>query len=271
MVYIVIWVLCGLWSMHIARSRGHNAILWFILGFIFGPFGVLFAALQPKPKGDTATCPFCAETINSKAIICKHCGRDIVSHPAEEQTPSMGQVPPPPPQVVSFGNQDDIPPWERKSKLREMWDTLNARGSSIDTTDGLHSRAPLKYVLLVAVVLFAWVYYLLSQPADTNEVRRLSQDTTSSTRRAKDLDFDRCTITEDTLATKTKENYEKIIGMARANDNQAMLRMIGLNYAVTLARGTEVQRLGGSSIIRIRPTGTTVELYIDSSFVDCYR
>jgi hypothetical protein len=28
-------------------------------------------------QNDTKECPFCAETINAKAIVCKHCGRDL--------------------------------------------------------------------------------------------------------------------------------------------------------------------------------------------------
>ena len=30
-------------------------------------------------QNDTKECPFCAETIKAKAIVCKHCGRDLPS------------------------------------------------------------------------------------------------------------------------------------------------------------------------------------------------
>src|ERR1039458_246597 len=31
-------------------------------------------------------CPFCAETIKSEAIVCKHCGRDLVAKPLTART-----------------------------------------------------------------------------------------------------------------------------------------------------------------------------------------
>lgn len=270
MVFFLIWVLCGLWAMHIARTRGHNAILWFILGFIFGPFGVLFAALQPKPKPDIIACPFCAEPINGKAVICKHCGKDIVQAPP---------APPPPPgfepyikdrQTVHFVDPDDIPPWERKTKLQELWDTLNARGSSIDTADGLQRRAPAKYVVLVAVVLVAWFWYLLSQPADPDEVRRLSQ-TSHAQERQTGGGLSQCVIASTSLAAFSSENYDKIVSMANSDDTQAIARMIAGGYATVLEPGIKVQRLGGFIVARIRPIGTTVELYTATENVDCSR
>lgn len=34
---------------------------------------------EPPKSADTKTCPFCAETIKSAAVICKHCGKDLPS------------------------------------------------------------------------------------------------------------------------------------------------------------------------------------------------
>lgn len=36
-------------------------------------------------EADEKACPYCAETIKSAAIVCKHCSRDVPSHAATEQ------------------------------------------------------------------------------------------------------------------------------------------------------------------------------------------
>jgi hypothetical protein len=42
----------------------------------------------------TKTCPFCAEEIQAAAIVCKHCGRDLLASPA---TPAIPVATPPRP------------------------------------------------------------------------------------------------------------------------------------------------------------------------------
>ena len=45
-----------------------------MLGLLFGPFGILFAALA---KGDRKQCPHCKERMHKDATVCPHCQRDV--------------------------------------------------------------------------------------------------------------------------------------------------------------------------------------------------
>jgi hypothetical protein len=43
-----------------------------------------FRQPEPAPRDDTVACPWCAEEILQKAMICKHCKREIVANAEEE-------------------------------------------------------------------------------------------------------------------------------------------------------------------------------------------
>jgi len=53
--------------------------------------GNLVASQTPKENAAMKKCPFCAEEIQEEAIVCKHCGRDLIPHQA-----SITPVPQPP-------------------------------------------------------------------------------------------------------------------------------------------------------------------------------
>ncbi len=44
---IIIWVLMGLWTAHIAKNRNRNQVYWGIAGVLFGIFAVLIVFLSP--------------------------------------------------------------------------------------------------------------------------------------------------------------------------------------------------------------------------------
>lgn len=39
------------------------------------------ASMPVHPDGDSKICPSCAEVVRAKAVVCKHCGREIPGEP----------------------------------------------------------------------------------------------------------------------------------------------------------------------------------------------
>ena len=46
---LIFWLLCGVFSAVLAVSRGRSAA-WFLVGLLFGPFGLLVAAMPRVDK-----------------------------------------------------------------------------------------------------------------------------------------------------------------------------------------------------------------------------
>jgi hypothetical protein len=87
------WFLAGVGSLFlgmiaalIASARGGDGILGFILGLLFGPFGIVAAFYLGDEKsrerkdidlGYRKRCRDCAELVKTEARICKYCGCDF--------------------------------------------------------------------------------------------------------------------------------------------------------------------------------------------------
>ncbi len=83
-IIIMIWMGFGVLCSVIAPGRGRSAGAWFVLGLVFGVFGLVALLAMPSVSdvainltAETRTCPYCAEEIKAAAIVCKHCGRDV--------------------------------------------------------------------------------------------------------------------------------------------------------------------------------------------------
>lgn len=76
MPLFLFWILCGVAASIIGARKGEGCMS-FIVGMIFGPFGILFAVLS---KGNRKECEHCREWINNLARVCPHCQRPVVLH-----------------------------------------------------------------------------------------------------------------------------------------------------------------------------------------------
>lgn len=86
-----IWAICAVVSAIIASARGlKNGCLWFIVGFLLGPIGVIITAVVPSSKpvpvivqsqvemesGAQRVCPHCRSMIPIAAEVCRYCQRE---------------------------------------------------------------------------------------------------------------------------------------------------------------------------------------------------
>ena len=86
--FLCFWVGLCIATMIVAGNRGRGQLSWLLLAILLGPVALIMV-LVSKPRlvelesreilnGGAVRCPYCAELVRSQAIVCKHCGRDIV-------------------------------------------------------------------------------------------------------------------------------------------------------------------------------------------------
>lgn len=84
MIYLVVWVACGLCGALIAQARGASGCAWFAAGFFLGPLALLFALLDTGRQ-----CPACRKKIHVEATRCPHCTAEVGPPPRPQPSAAL--------------------------------------------------------------------------------------------------------------------------------------------------------------------------------------
>jgi len=105
--WITIWVVIAICAAVVAGNKNRSAGGWFFITLLIPIAILILLCLNKLPEQDVAPpqrmarCPYCAELIQPKAIVCKHCGREVIPLESEagEKPEAVETQPEPIPQT----------------------------------------------------------------------------------------------------------------------------------------------------------------------------
>ena len=78
MTYLVIAFLFGIATAVIGRAKGSSLFIWFFIGLITGPLGLIAVVLYRREKGEPERqCPRCGKILKLYVQVCPRCGEDL--------------------------------------------------------------------------------------------------------------------------------------------------------------------------------------------------
>lgn len=74
MLYVILWLLCGMGAAALYQRKGRSWLAAFVVGLLLGPIGVILAALAGPNWAEVQRCPSCRELNPRHKQRCKACG-----------------------------------------------------------------------------------------------------------------------------------------------------------------------------------------------------
>jgi hypothetical protein len=84
---IAAWLACAIAAGAVASGKGRSPVIWFLLGLLFGPLGLILAVLRKGrehfvreralARGLVRPCPACEKAVWAKAESCPHCAHAV--------------------------------------------------------------------------------------------------------------------------------------------------------------------------------------------------
>lgn len=79
-IWLIIWILVGIWVYKDAEKRGKSGVLWLILVILLGLIGIIIWLVIRPPIGGEKTepsrrCPNCGRPIPMDARVCPYCSK----------------------------------------------------------------------------------------------------------------------------------------------------------------------------------------------------